>query len=100
MLNVKKFCRKNYLLQNFLKVCSQSVHLQQVHRDLLGKKASYDASVAKVFVGDHLRLENNLKWNKMTSNDNIKIRFADDGFKIHRSSGKVFKLQISFEIFH
>jgi len=65
-----------------------------------GKKASYDASVAKVFVGDHLRLENNLKWNKMTSNDNIKIRFADDGFKIHRSSGKVFKLQISFEIFH
>uniref|UniRef100_H2Z8V7 Myosin motor domain-containing protein n=1 Tax=Ciona savignyi TaxID=51511 RepID=H2Z8V7_CIOSA len=51
-----------------------------------GKKSSYPTSLPKKFVGDHVTLSTNQKWQKVGAGGDI--IFADEGFKIHRANGK------------
>ena len=54
-----------------------------------GRKASYERSVGHPFIGDYLRLKNNIKWKKLNENsDDNYIVFADLVNKIS-TSGKV-----------
>ena len=50
----------------------------------------YPTSLPQIFVGDHVELAKNDKWQKLASeNGEDKILFADNGFKINRANGKV-----------
>ena len=53
------------------------------------RKASYARSVSHPFIGDYVRLRNNLQWKKISLETNDQyVVFADIINKITRSSGK------------
>lgn len=55
------------------------------------RKASYERSVGHPFIGDYLRLRNNIKWKKLNENsDDNYIVFADLVNKVSPTTGKVF----------
>lgn len=57
------------------------------------RKASYIKSVSHPFLGDYVRLRQNVQWRKISIENNDQyVVFADIINKITRSSGKVIQI--------
>lgn len=61
------------------------------------RKASYPRSVSHPFLGDYVRLRQNIQWKRICTETNDQyVVFADIINKITRSSGKVMEILFIF----